>query len=176
MKTLQNKKIAIVIAFRDFRDPEYFIPKMNLENKGAKIITLSSKKGIAIGADGGEAFVDEEVQKASPEDFDAVLFIGGAGMAKNLDNYDFQEFAKKAKVIGAICIAPALLAKADILNGKRATVWSSSMDKSAVKILKEGGAFYQETAIVTDGNIITANGPLAADKFAEAVTEVLTRN
>ncbi|MDO8265189.1 MAG: DJ-1/PfpI family protein [Candidatus Parcubacteria bacterium] len=176
MKLLENKKIAIVIAFRDFRDPEYFIPKMNLENNGAKITTLSSKKGIALGADGGEAFVDEEIQKANPGDFDAVLFIGGAGMVKNLDNDDFQEFARNAKIIGAICIAPALLAKAGILNGKKATVWSSNMDKSAIKILKENKAIYQEVAVVTDGNIITANGPLAADKFSQAVTEVLTRD
>jgi len=31
---LQGKKIAMVVAFRDFRDEEYFIPKQTLEAVG----------------------------------------------------------------------------------------------------------------------------------------------
>ena len=47
------------------------------------------------------------------------------------------------------------------------------MDKSAVKILKESGAIYQDNPVVVDGKIITASGPLVAKKFAEAIINTL---
>ncbi|PIW92276.1 MAG: hypothetical protein COZ89_00750, partial [Candidatus Nealsonbacteria bacterium CG_4_8_14_3_um_filter_37_23] len=110
-KTLQGKTIAMVTAFRDFRDIEYFIPRDVLAGAGAKIVTVSSQKGIAIGADGGEATVDLGVSEFKVEDFDAVVFIGGPGMAKKLDDEGFQKIArdtiKADKVLGAICISPA---------------------------------------------------------------------
>lgn len=172
-----HHKIAIVIAFRDFRDVEYFIPADIFRNAGAKITTISSKKGIAIGVDGGEAKIDLTPDEFRPENFDAVIFIGGPGMGKNLDNQDFQKIAKDAiaadKVIGAICIAPALLAKAGVLLGKKATIWSDHLNKFAAKILKEGGAVYQDEDVVVDGKLITANGPAVAKEFAEKIIEVL---
>lgn len=175
-QSLQGKKIAIIIA-SNFRDEEYFVPKEALEAAGAKITTVSEAAGQVIGADGGEAQADLAVGETSPENFDAVLFIGGPGMAKRLDNETFQKLAKETvqadKVLGAICIAPALLAKAGVLEGKNATVWTNSMDKSAAKTLEENGAIYQDEAVVTDGNIVTANGPAAAENFAQSLINLL---
>lgn len=167
----------MVIAFRDFRDIEYFIPKDTLRGAGAQIVNISSKKGTAIGADGGEVEVNLEASEFKIEDFDAVVFIGGPGMVKKLDDESFQKIAKDTvgagKLLGAICISPALLAKAGVLEGKKATVWSSPLDKSAVKMLKESEAVYEDEEVVVDGKIITANGPGAAKKFAEKIIEVL---
>ncbi len=177
-KLLKNKKIAIVIAFKGFKDPEYFIPRDILETAGAEIITVSSEKGTAFGDDGGEAKVDLIASEADPAEFDAVVFIGGPGMGENLDNREFQSIAEKAvekgKVLAAICIAPALLAKAGLLRDRKATVWSSYMDKSAIKILKENGAVYEEKDVVIDGRIVTAAGPHAAEQFGQALIGVLT--
>jgi len=178
-KTLQGKTIAMVTAFRDFRDIEYFIPRDVLAGAGAKIVTVSSQKGIAIGADGGEATVDLGVSEFKVEDFDAVVFIGGPGMAKKLDDEGFQKIArdtiKADKVLGAICISPALLAKAGVLEGKKATVWSAPLQKEAIKILQENGAIYEDKTVVVDGKIVTGNGPEAAKEFAQALIEVLTK-
>ncbi|RLC35297.1 MAG: hypothetical protein DRZ76_00430 [Candidatus Nealsonbacteria bacterium] len=179
-KTLEGKKIAMVIAFRDFRDIEYFIPKDVLQEAGARITTISSKRGTAVGADGGEAEVDLVISEVNAANFNAVIFIGGPGMGQNLDNEEFQKLAKDTvkadRVLGAICIAPALLAKAGILKDKKATVWSSPMDKSAIKILKDSGAEYLEEDVVTDGKIVTAAGPFAAEEFARKIIEALTKN
>jgi protease I len=178
-KPLEGKSIAMVIAFRDFRDIEYFVPRDILAEAGAKILTISSQKGTAVGADGGEVEVDLTSSEFRAEDFAAVVFVGGPGMGKNLDNKEFQEIArqtvKAGRVLAAICIAPALLAKAGQLSGRKATVWSSPLEKSAIKILREGGADYQDEDVVIDGRIVTANGPAAAKKFAEALLGVLTK-
>jgi len=177
MSNLENKKIVMIIAFRDFRDEEYFTPREILEKAGAEIKTASNKIGTAIGADGGEVGIDLLVSELNPAEFDAVVFIGGPGCLKNLDNEDSYKVAKETisqnKVLAAICISSTILAKAGVLQGKKATVWSSIMDKSAVKILKEKGAIYQDTPVVVDGKIITGSGPAAAKEFGEAIIKAL---
>lgn len=177
-KILENKKIAVFVAFRDFRDIEYFIPKDILQRAGAEITTFSTKKGMAVGDDGGEVLINMEASQLKIDDFDALVFIGGAGMGKEIDNELLHEIVKEAvrknKVLGAICIAPALLAKAGALKDKRATIWAGPMDQSAVKLLKEAGVKYEEKDVVVDGKIVTAFGPPAAQQFGEALIGVLT--
>ncbi len=176
-KVLENKKIAMMIAFKDFRDEEYFVPKGILEAAGAEIKTASTQKGKAIGADGGETEVDLLVSELNPADFDAIVFIGGPGALKYLDNEDSYQVAKETvsqnKVLAAICIAPVIFAKAGVLEGKKATVWSSPLDKSAIRILEERGVIYQREPVVVDNKIATADGPLAAKQFGEAIINLL---
>jgi len=177
-KNLENKKIVMIIAFKDFRDEEYFVPKEILEKAGAEIKTASNKMGTAIGADGGDVKIDLLVPEINPADFDAVVFIGGPGCPENLDNESSYQVAKETvfqgKILASICISPVILAKAGVLKGKKATVWSSALDKSAIEILEENEAIYQAESVVQDGKIITANGPTAAKGFGEAIVEVLT--
>jgi len=167
----------MVIAFRDFRDVEYFIPRDILEAAGFKIATVSNKRGTAVGADGGEAEVDLLASEVNARDFDALLFVGGSGMGKSLDNQDFQkiaqDFAGAKKILAAICIAPALLAKAGVLRGKKATVWSDSMNKSPINMLKEAGAVYKDQDVVVDGRTVTARGPSAASEFGKALIDTI---
>ncbi len=174
---IKGKKIAVVIAFREFRDEEYFIPKQILESAGAEVKTVSTSMGEAIGKLGGEAGVDLLIGDLKPVDYDAVLFIGGPGAANFIDNETCHRISRETvennKVLGAICIAPAILAKAGVLNNKKATVWSSVLDKSAVKILKNSGAVYQSDSVVVDGKLVTADGPSAVKEFAEAIINLL---
>jgi len=177
-KALENKKIAMIVAFKDFRDEEYFVPKEILENAGAEIKTASNKMGRAIGADGGDVEIDLLVENLNPTEFDAIVFTGGPGCLENLDNENsyrvVRETVSQNKVLASICISPTILAKAGILEGKKATVWSSPMDREPVRILKENGAIYQDKPVVVDGKIITGNGPGAAREFGETIVEVLT--
>ncbi len=166
------------MAFRDFRDEEYFVPRDILEKLGAEVKTASNQKGTALGADGGETKVDFLVSEINPTDFDAVVFVGGSGCLENLDNEDSYRVARETvaqnKVLASICISPVILAKAGVLEGKKATVWSSSMDRGPVKILEDNGAIYEDKPVVVDGKIVTANGPVASEEFANAIVGILT--
>lgn len=177
MPTNNKIKAAIIVAQRDFQDEEYFITLSVLEKAGILAETISSKAEDALGVFGGAVSVDKAASGLKVADYDGFVFIGGNGMAKNLDNQEFQRLAQEAneqgKVIGAICIAPALLAKAGILKGKRATIWTNNLNKHAVETLKENGALYQAEPLVIDDKIVTANGPSAARKFGEALVELL---
>jgi len=171
------KKVLMIIAFHDFRDEEYFLPKEIFEKEGFVVKTASTKKGTALGADGGEVEVDFSLDEVDVSQFDAVLFVGGPGALKYLDNEKSYQIAKETlnqgKILGAICIAPVILAKAKVLEGKKATVWSSPLDKKGIKILKENGTEYISQDVVQDGKIITPNGPQSAQKFAEKILENL---
>jgi len=178
MQNLKGKKIAIITAFRDFRDEEYFVPKEVLEMAGVEVKTFSTKTGKAIGADGGEAEVDFLIKDLDPVDFNAVVFLGGRGCLKEQDNEESYRIAKETvsqnKILASICISPVILAKAGVLEGKKATVWSSPMDRGPVKILQDNGVIYQDEAVVVDGKIITGSGPAAAREFGMKIVEALT--
>jgi len=90
-----------------------------------------------------------------PEKFDAVIFPGGFGVAKNLSTLAFDgsectidpevELAVIASVeasipIGAICIAPALIAK--ILPGAEVTI---GRDPETVKTIEKMGGTHHKT-------------------------------
>ena len=195
-QNISGKKIVIILAFRDFRDVEYFVPKEILETAGAEIKTASNsesaksadeggeedlssstKMGRAIGADGGEVEIDLLVKDLNPANFDAIVFIGGPGALEYLENRTAWRIANEAveknKVLAAICIAPEILAKAGVLKGKKATVWSSSLDQEEIKALEEAGALYSNENVVIDGKIVTANGPMSAKKFAQEIIKLL---
>ncbi len=180
MENLHSKKIALVIAFENFRDEEYFIPKGIFKKQEAEIVTVSSQAGTAIGTQGGEVEVDSTLDDFQVNGFDALIFVGGSGAQDYFENTRvhqiIREAFEKGKVIGAICIAPAILAKAGILKDRNATVWSTALDKSAVKILQEGGAIWQDgrtNGVTIDGKIVTANGPDATQEFAEEISKLL---
>jgi len=90
-----------------------------------------------------------------PEKFDAVIFPGGFGVAKNLSTLAFDgsdctvdpevELAVIASVeasipIGALCIAPALIAK--ILPGADVTI---GKDRETIKTIEKMGGSHHET-------------------------------
>jgi len=176
--TVMTKRVVFLIAFEDFRDQEYFVPKEILEKGGVKVKTASTKKGIALGADGGDTNVDLILEEINLVDFDAIIFVGGPGCLEYLDNEKSYQIVQKAlvenKILAAICISPVILAKAGVLKGRKVTVWTSALDKGPVKILNDNGAEFINEKIVKDGNIITANGPAAAEAFGKKILENLT--
>lgn len=176
-KTLADKKIVMIVAFRDFRDEEYFIPKEILEKNNIEVKTASTETGIAIGADGGEVEIDILIEEINPSNFDAIVFVGGPGCLKYLDNENSYKLVRETisqdKILASICISPIILAKTGVLKEKKATVWSNLLDKKPVRILKKGGAIYQNKPVVVDGELITANGAEAAKKFGKAIVSML---
>lgn len=176
-KKLEGKNILMVIASKNFRDEEYFIPYEVFQREGAEITTASSAMGEIIGIEGGEARSTLVLKEVKVKDFDAVVFVGGGGAVEYFNNNDahkiIQEMANLNKVVAAICVAPVILARAGILAGKKATVWSSVMDKSNIKELEEAGCSVLEERVVKDKKIITADGPAVSKKFAEKIVETI---
>ena len=175
-----GKKILMVIAPGNFRDEELFVPKEHFEGKGIKVTIASTKTGECIGARGRSATADLTLDEVNVGDYDAVVFVGGGGtpiVRKEERAMDIaREAATKGKVLGAICWATTTLAKAGVLEGKRATVWVGDDAEFGMKTneyLEKQGATYSEEGFVVDGKLVTADGPGNAANFARAIEELL---
>ena len=172
------KKVAIIIASKNFRDEEYFVTKEVLEKRGIQVKTVCDRVK-AVGKFGGEAEADILINDLNTDEFDAIIFAGGSGAVELLDNEMTYLAIRKAmimkKIIAAICIAPTILAKAGILAGKKATVWSTDMDKSAIRIIQLNDGIYERASIVVDENIITGENAEYAQEFAETIVNELTK-
>lgn len=166
-------KILMVVAKEGFRDEELFIPKEIFEKEGYSVHVTSTDSGICKGSLGGTIEVFEEYDEISLTPFDAVVFVGGSGASSYFEDpvahHIAQEMHSDNKLVCAICIAPVILAKADLLIGVKATVFPSGKND-----LINYGCNYSEDDVVVDGRIITANGPKAAESFAKKICELLS--
>jgi protease I len=171
---LADMQLVMVIGQRDFRDEELFEPKALLEKAGAQVVVASSSLDEATGMLGGKAQPDMPLSDVNPEEFHAVVFIGGTGAREYWDDDTAhglaREAAERGRIVAAICLAPVTLANAGLLDGKKATVWSTEADR-----LRAQGAEYTGAEVEVDGLLITGNGPEAAGEFAAAIAQALAR-
>ena len=172
MKSAKGKKAVMIIAQNNFRDEELLKPKEILENNGVAVTVASSSLKESTGMLGAKAKPDILFTTIKVSDFDAIVFVGGSGSMEYWDNPAAHKIATEAnaaqKTVGAICIAPVTLAKAGLLKGKKATTYSSTINE-----IKACGALYTAAEVERDGNIVTASGPAAAQKFGETLVKAL---
>ncbi len=170
-------KVLFIIAQRNYRDEELQTPKKLLEENNYPVDVASITTDVARGMLGGNIKPDLSVKEALKKDYAGVVVVGGSGAPELASNEEVIEILKsmadKRRLVASICLGPVVLAKAGVLQGKRATVWSSSAYQQSVRVLKEHGARYIEDTIVIDGNIITAFGPDFAHKFGEELVSWL---
>ena len=173
--SIEEKKIAIVVGQRYFKDEELNIPRALFEKEGAFVKIVSSKLSMAEGDGGTKVRPDILIDSLDVTEFDAVVFIGGSAVKKDFwenprAHTIAQEAVKQGKVLAAICWGPVVLANAGVLKGKKATGHTA---QDAHEILKSKGCDYTGESVTIDGNIITAYGPSSADSFAIAIIEAL---
>jgi len=172
---MAEKKVVFVIAHEGFQVVEYSVPKKLLEQSGTTVITASDKTMPATANDGSMVDVDINIADIDVNRFNAVVFIGGPGAMDYLDNKTSYELIDQTvnanKLLGAICITPRILAKAGVLDNKRATGWNGDNELGA--IFKEYSVHYKNEDVVVDGHIITAVGPSAAREFGEQIISLL---
>lgn len=123
-------------------------------------LTVTGAHGIAVTADCLLADIDDGAE----------LFVIPGGTTAFNGHAAFKnqlmQHANRGKTIAAICAAPMVLGNLGLLRGKKATCYPSFecyLD----------GAQVQTSAVVVDGNIITARGPACAFDFALQLVEHL---
>lgn len=170
----QEGKILMIIAPEGFRDEELQVPKALFEAKGWEVDVASKTTCEARGMLGLKVKPDLSLEAVDLSRYSAVVFVGGVGAQLYFSDpqalHIAREAYKKGKILGAICLAPGILARAGVLRGKKATVWPSEAET-----LRKTGATYTGKAVEVDGSIVTARGPEAAREFAEAILEILEK-
>jgi protease I len=162
----------MVVAPERFRDEELFDTRDVLEAAGHEITVASTHLGECPGSRGGHVIPDAPLASQHSEDFDAVVFVGGGGCKLLWNDEDALRLAREAagerKVLGAICLAPVILANAGVLDGRRATVAGTE-----AKTIEALGATYTGPGVTVDGRIVTANGPRSSMLFGQRIADLL---
>jgi deglycase len=164
------EKVLLVIPPSDFTDREYRLTREGLECHGFKVEVASTALSEAWGQEGTVVVPDVTIYEVSMEDYAAVVFIGGGGAEGLFDDTAALELAREAdlqgKTVGAICLAPVILAEAGVLRGRRATA-IPSVERRMV----DGGAEYVYEDVVVDGNIVTSCAPHASRAFGKKLAD-----
>jgi 4-methyl-5(b-hydroxyethyl)-thiazole monophosphate biosynthesis len=101
----------------------------------------------------------------------AVVIPGGMPGAANLRDDPrvikiVKDMAAAGKLVAAICAGPIVLAKAELIAGKKVTSYPGFEADL-------GDSIYLQDAVVRDGNLITSRGPGKAVDFALELVTVL---
>jgi deglycase len=161
-RKLDGKKVAILVA-DGFEQAELTKPRQALDEAGAETKIVSLKSGKIQGmqhADKGDTFeVDLTLDKARPEEFDALLIPGGImnpdALRSNEDALEFtRHFFHEGKPVAAICHAPWVLIDAGVVRGRTLTSWP------AIKTdVKNAGGNWVNQEIVVDNGLVTSRKP-----------------
>ncbi|MFW5746465.1 MAG: DJ-1/PfpI family protein [Nanoarchaeota archaeon] len=167
-------RVLILIAPKNFQDHEFAAPRRILSEGGHTCTVLSTTHQMCTGKFGMEVLPDLTVNEVDMDGFEALVLIGGPGAPLLAENQGILEIIRcaeqKKKIIAAICIAPILLAAAGILRGHQATVYPA---ETALEKFKTADVLYTGDDVTVDRNIITANGPAAAEAFAQQLLKAL---
>jgi protease I len=159
---LLNKRIAILAA-DVFEQVELEKPKQALEEAGAttNIVSPSSRKIQGMHhAEKGDAFqVDVPLKSAKPEEYDALMILGGLLNPDTLRSDDnavkfVRHFFNAGKPVAAICHAPWVLIDAGVVSGRKLTSWPAI--KSDVK---NAGGNWVDEEVVVDNGLVTSRKP-----------------
>jgi protease I len=81
-----------------------------------------------------------------------------------------REATQQGRIVAAICHAGWMLVSAGVLQGRKATSFSSIKDD-----LKAAGADWQDAEVVVDGNLITSRRPDDLPAFCRAIVAALAK-
>lgn len=192
-----HKVVLLIIAHSGYHPLEYGLTRKALADAGIHVVVASDALGIADATPSAahqeickeaqcmqivkdypeyaQVQVDLQLADITIDAYDGIFIIGGPGAMEFLDNQVsytlIEKIAQSGKPFGAICVSPRVLARAEVLKGKKVTGWNG--DHLLAGILNVAGAEYIQEAVVIDGMLITANGPDAAQEFGKAIVTML---
>lgn len=160
-RDLDGIRVAILLD-TDFEQVELTEPRKALEDAGATCRIVSPRTevtGMKHDEKQDTFKVDLSLDRANPDDFDALLLPGGALNADSLRvNRKAQDFVRRmdqnGKPMAVICHAPWLLVSARIAKGRHLTSYHTIQDD-----MFNAGANWENREVIVDRNLVTSRQP-----------------
>ena len=167
------KKVAVLIA-NGTEEIEVLTPVDVLRRADGVVCDLISVSGREPKCSHGVSILaDKVIEEVTLSSYDAVVIPGGMPGALNISSNEkvissLKQMEKDGKLIASICASPAVVLKSSgVLKGKRATCYPAPV---FVDMLGES---YTGNDVEVFENVITANGPKSAMKFALELCKAL---
>jgi protease I len=179
MENITGMKVAILIE-DGFEQVEMVEPRKALDQAGAETSVVSPRNEHVRAwnlTEWGDTFpVDVALDRARPDDFDALLLPGGV---VNPDKLRMQPkavaFAKAffdaGKPVAAICHGPWTVIETGAARGRRIASWPSLKTD-----LRNAGAEWMDQEAVVDGNLVSSRKPDDIPAFNRAMIDVFSRS
>lgn len=174
MSKLKGKTVAILTE-NGFEESELTSPKNALEEAGATVHIVSPQAEKVKGWNHDhwsiELKVDVPVEKADPDNYDALVIPGGVInpdlMRRNEDCVSFAKtFLAEGKPVAAICHGPQLLIETGLIKGRDMTSFHSIKTD-----LKNAGANWYDKEVVVDQGLVTSRSPEDLEAFNRKMLE-----
>ena len=164
------KKVLVPIA-PGFEEIETITVVDILRRAGAKVTIAATAKGIIKGSRGIKIEPDTLLDSVLKIEFDLICLPGGQPGTDNLKNDSrilnlLVKMFEQEKLIAAICAAPIILKKADVIKNRFLTSHPSVQSEFNSKK-------YLFDRVVVDGILITSQSPGTAMEFALKLVEIL---
>jgi protease I len=179
MENIRGMRVAILIE-DGFEQVEMVEPRKALDQAGAETSIVSPRNEHVRAwnfTEWGDNFpVDVALDRARPDDFDALLLPGGV---INPDKLRMQPkavaFAKAffdaGKPVAAICHGPWTVIETGAARGRRIASWPSLKTD-----LRNAGAEWMDQEAVVDGNLVSSRKPDDIPAFNRAMIDVFSRS
>ena len=166
-----SKRTLGVVLFEGFELLDVFGPleMFGLAADHFEIRLISESGGVVASRQGPKSICDDSFQSAPA--IDVLLVPGGIGTRREVDNQVLLDWLKErsqqAELVASVCTGSALLAKAGVLDGLRATsnklafAWAASQSEKV--------QWQQQARWVEDGKVFSSSGVSAGIDMALAV-------
>jgi len=165
------KRVLVPLA-NGFEEMEGIIIIDVLRRAGLEVIVAGVDKKEIVASRNTKHIADYLLEEVKDWEFDAIVLPGGSEGAKRLANDErvkkiIEDLNKKNKLIGAICAAPNVLLKHNIIkDNDKFTLHPNTLPE------KYPGQFVDDR-VVKNNHIFTSKGPGTAFEFALAIVEEL---
>ena len=164
--------MVYVLLADGFEEAEAIVPADLLRRSGAEVALVGVTGPVVTGGHGIAVNCDLTLEQADPEQMEMLVIPGGMGGVENIQMDLFamaliQKAADQGSYLAAICAAPTLLGYLGIVDRRRAVCYPGLEDEMGSAVVQKGAI------VVTDGRIITAEGPGAAFDFGLKLVETL---
>ena len=168
---MTRKRTIGVVLFEDFELLDVFGPleMFGLAADHFEIRLIAETGGVVASRQGPKSVCDDSFNTAPP--IDVLLVPGGMGTRREVNNPVLLDWmkqrSKQAELVASVCTGSALLAKAGVLDGIRATsnklafAWAASQSEKV--------QWQKQARWVEDGKFFTSSGVSAGIDMSLAV-------